>query len=107
MTRLFMLIIAVTFLSACSLFKDKNEPLHLSDIGSLKVRLSSDEPLSVDHRDVIRSYQSYLEVGSDAEMRVRVAHRIAGLKLQWDEVRLEQFDENIDILKTDQRNNIF
>jgi TolA-binding protein len=98
MTRLFMLIIAVTFLSACSLFKDKNEPLHLSDIGSLKVRLSSDEPLGVDHRDVIRSYQSYLEVGSDAEMRVRVAHRIAGLKLQWDEVRLEQFDENIDIV---------
>lgn len=103
MIRLIVLFISLSFISACSWFKSKDEPLYLSDIGSLKVRMSSDEPLGVDHRDVIRSYQSYLEVGTDAEMRVRVAHRIAGLKLQWDEVRLEQYDEDLDAVDAEDK----
>lgn len=103
MTRLILVILSLSLISGCSWFKSKEEVLYLSDIGSLKVRLSSDEPLGVDHRDVIRAYQSYLEVGSDAEMRVRVAHRIAGLKLQWDEVRLEKYDTDLDAMMAEDK----
>ena len=49
------------------------EPERLQQIGSLKLRLMSNEPLEVDHESVIRSYQSYLEVSEDPEMRVRVS----------------------------------
>jgi len=95
LSRLLATALVLSLISGCSWFRSKDETRYLSDIGTLKVRLASDEPLGVDHSDVIRSYQAYLEVGTDPEMRVRVAHRIAGLKLQWDEIRSERFGEDI------------
>jgi len=94
--RILAVGLMVIIASGCSWLGKKDERRYLSDIGTLTVRTASNEPLGVDHRDVIRSYKSYLEVSTDPEMRVRVAHRIAGLKLQWDEVRLEEFGDDID-----------
>ncbi|MEK9765565.1 MAG: tetratricopeptide repeat protein [Thalassolituus sp.] len=96
LSRVLVVAVVASLAAGCSWFKSKDETRYLSDIGTLKVRLASNEPLGVDHGDVIRSYQSYLEVGTDPEMRVRVAHRIAGLKLQWDEIRSERYGEDID-----------
>ncbi len=94
-------------LSGCStmnrMLGGYEEPERLQQIGSLKLRLMSNEPLEVDHESVIRSYQSYLEVSEDPEMRVRVAHRIAGLKLDWDEVRGEDTDENLELFAAEDR----
>lgn len=94
--RTLIALLVVSLVSGCSWLDRKNERLTLADIGTLTVRTASDEALGVDHRDVIRSYQAYLEVATDPEMRVRVAHRIAGLKLQWDEIRLEEMGDNVD-----------
>jgi TolA-binding protein len=90
MIRLALIIFIAVGITGCSWFSKKDDTRYLADIGTLTVRFASDEPLDVEHADVIRAYQSYLEVGTDPELRVRVAHRIAGLKLQWDEIRLEQ-----------------
>ncbi|MEC8104476.1 MAG: tetratricopeptide repeat protein [Pseudomonadota bacterium] len=99
-----VVLISVVFtLSACSWLGKKDERRYLSDIGTLTVRTASNEPLGVDHKDVIRSYKSYLEVSTDPEMRVRVAHRIAGLKLQWDEIRLDEFGDDIDSMVAEDR----
>lgn len=107
MSRVIPLLLAMFILGGCSTFNkilgNHDEPEYLEDIGSLKLRLMSDEPLAVDHESVIRSYQSYLEVSEDTEMRVRVAHRIAGLKLDWDEVRDEQMDDNIELFNLEDR----
>ena len=79
--RFLVLVMLVVVTSGCSWLGKKDERKYISDIGTLTVRTASDEPLGLDHRDVIRSYKSYLEVSTDPELRVRVAHRIAGLKL--------------------------
>ena len=101
--RFLLLAMLVVVSSGCSWFGKKDERKYLSDIGTLTVRTASDEPLGVDHRDVIRSYKSYLEVSTDPELRVRVAHRIAGLKLQWDEIRMDQFGDDIDAMVEEDR----
>ena len=103
LSRFLLLTILIALSSGCSWFGKKDERKYLSDIGTLTVRTASDEPLGVDHRDVIRSYQSYLEVSTDPELRVRVAHRIAGLKLQWDEIRMDQFGDDIDAMVAEDR----
>ncbi|AHK17591.1 tetratricopeptide repeat protein [Thalassolituus oleivorans] len=85
-----ILISATLVTSGCSLFSRSDKTIRIADIGSLKVRSVSNEPIDVSHEDVVRYYQAYLAVATDPEMRVRVAHRIAGLKLQSDEIRMER-----------------
>ncbi|WP_430462582.1 tetratricopeptide repeat protein [Thalassolituus sp. LLYu03] len=81
-------------LSSCSLFAPAKEDQNtLGAIPLLKVRLLSNDPLETSHEDVINRYQKYLDVATDPEMRVRVSHRIANLKLQEEEQELSLTDE--------------
>lgn len=90
LARAIALILSVT-LSGCSLFgKSREAENTLAAIPALKVRLLSNDPLEVDHDDVIKRYQEYLEVATDPEMRIRVAHRMANLKLQQEERALDE-----------------
>ncbi|PIQ41983.1 MAG: hypothetical protein COW58_00865, partial [Thalassolituus sp. CG17_big_fil_post_rev_8_21_14_2_50_53_8] len=82
---LFLLII--TSLTGCSLFSQPDDTEKtLGNINGLKVRLLSNDPLETSHDDVIERYQGYLDVATEPEMRIRVAHRIASLKLQAEEI---------------------
>ncbi len=89
MKSVLILLVSVMFLSACSLFPSRQQGT-LADIDPLKIRLLPNEESDVTHDDVIGYYQRYLDVGTDAELRVRVAHRIAALKLQAEEKALEE-----------------
>ncbi len=104
---LLMLVSLSLGLSGCStmnrMLGGYEEPERLQEIGSLKLRLMSNEPLAVDHESVINSYKAYLEVSEDPEMRVRVAHRIAGLKLDWDEIRGDELDDNLELFAQEDR----
>ena len=104
---LLLLLTSSLVLSGCSslnrMLGGYEEPERLQEIGSLKLRLMSNEPLAVDHESVINSYKSYLEVSEDPEMRVRVAHRIAGLKLDWDEIRGDEEIDNLELFAQEDR----
>ena len=85
---LFFVTVSVisTLISGCSLFSSAEKDTNtLAAIPVLKVRLLSNDKLETSHEEVIARYQAYLEAASDAEMRVRVSHRIASLKLQEEE----------------------
>lgn len=85
-----LLLLSVALLHGCSLFAPAKEDQNsLAAIPVLKVRLLSNDTLETTHEDVINRYQKYLEVGTDPEMRVRVSHRIANLKLQQEEQALD------------------
>ena len=95
----------VMLLSGCAIFKDPAEQqVKLENIPELKVRLMTNEPLEVTHEEVIERYQSYLSVSTEAEMRIRVAHRIASLKLQADEVAEERLAAAEEALAVAQEN---
>ncbi|MCD8521581.1 MAG: tetratricopeptide repeat protein [Saccharospirillaceae bacterium] len=81
-------------MTGCSLFSQPdNSEKTLGNIGALKVRLLSNEVLETNHGDVIDRYQRYLDVATEPEMRIRVAHRIASLKLQAEEIELDTLPE--------------
>lgn len=97
MNKLISLTLAAFLLAGCAVFQDpKDAEVKLENIPELKVRLMTNEPLDVTHQEVIDRYQSYLAVSTEAEMRIRVAHRIASLKLQADEVSWDQEAEDAD-----------
>lgn len=99
MNKFITLFFAALWLSGCAIFQDPNETeVKLENITELKVRLMSNEPLEVTHQEVIDRYQSYLNVSTEAEMRIRVSHRIASLKLQADELSWDREEEYADTL---------
>lgn len=91
MNKLLVVSLAMLLLSGCAIFQDPTErQVKLENIPELKVRLMSNEPLDVTPEEVIERYQSYLAVSTEAEIRIRVAHRIASLKLQSEELRMDR-----------------
>ena len=80
--RLLVIFSILLSLVACSSSPKKVDDRNLGEIGKLKLRLISNEPIEVDYDTVIDSYLSYLEVSTDSEMRIRAAHRIADLKFE-------------------------
>lgn len=103
LVKLFLTFGIAFTLSACSWMAKKDERLYISDIGTVNVRTAESEPALVDHKDIINTYKSYLDVSTDSELRVRVAHRIAGLKLQWDELHYDENEDDIDSLVAEDR----
>ena len=90
MIKLLLTFISIILLSACSLFESFTEQVDLSDqtlqnLQPMKVRLMANEGFEVTHDEVMDKYRAYLEVSTDAELRVRTHHRIANLRLQQDE----------------------
>lgn len=82
-----ILWLPMLLLSGCSLFpfgqQDANTGAGVVDrASSARLKILPNEPFDVTHQDVIRHYENYLAIATDAEMRVRVSHRIAALKLQ-------------------------
>lgn len=102
-----LLLIAFSgLLSSCAVFQDPAEQqTRLENIPQLKVRLMSNETPEVTHQEVIERYQQYLAVATEPEMRIRVAHRIASLKLQSEEVSQERLEAAEDALAAAQQKN--
>lgn len=104
--QLLLLIAFSWVLSSCAVFQDPAEQqTKLEHIPQLKVRLMSNETPEVSHQQVIERYQQYLAVATEPEMRIRVAHRIASLKLQAEEVAQERLEAAEDALAEAQANN--
>ena len=89
MKTLISLVLLSVLLTGCSLFPDRNKGT-LADIETLKIRLLPNDEAEVTHEEVINYYQRYLEVSTDPELQVRVAHRVAAIKLQAEEQALDQ-----------------
>lgn len=79
-------VILLLSLSACSHFSGQRSAPSISAIERGPIRIIENAPLSVDHQQVIDRYQQYLDIATDTEVKIRVAQRIATLKLQADEV---------------------
>ncbi|MFC3679854.1 tol-pal system YbgF family protein [Bacterioplanoides pacificum] len=91
--------LVLLLLSGCALFQEPAEQqLRLENIQEMKIRLMTNDTLEVSHDEVIERYQGYLAVSAEAEMRIRVAHRIASLKLQSEEVAQERLEAARDAL---------
>ncbi len=89
-SRSLALIAAAVVVTGCSLVSlQENTAGTLESIDDVRIRLQPDEPLKTDHQQVLEKYQAYLDVAGDAEMRVRVSHRMANLKLQSEELALD------------------
>ena len=90
-------LLVLVLMTGCSLFSQPDDTEKtLENINALKVRLLSNDPLETSHDDVIARYQRYLDVATEPEMRIRVAHRIASLKLQSEEIALDNMPEESD-----------
>lgn len=76
-------------LAGCSVW-GKKEPQLLADLPQEHLNILANADIDVDHQQVLAQYQKYLAVSEDAEMRVRVLHRMAALKLQEQELQLNQ-----------------
>ena len=86
MNKYLLLLTVISLLSGCSVFGPaENGQNTLATIPAQKIRLLSNEPLQTDYPQVMERYQRYLDVAAEPEMRVRVAHRMANLKLQAEE----------------------
>ena len=97
MNKLLTIILLAVMISGCAIFQDPaKQQVKLENIQELKVRLMSNEPLEVTPEEVIDRYQSYLSVSTEAEIRIRVAHRIASLKLQAEELEMDRLAEAAD-----------
>jgi TolA-binding protein len=99
MKQLLMTALIVTLLSGCSLFDSFTEPddLRLQTLENLtpaNLRLLENENIDITHDQVMEKYRAYLEVSTDAELRVKTHHRIANLRLQKDEYILDGGDES-------------
>lgn len=91
MVKLIVSFGLIALLSACSIFsKPEENELYIENIATQEVRFIPNEELEANHEDIVELYQRYLDVSVDSEMRVRVAHRIAGLKLQAQEIAEER-----------------
>jgi len=84
-----VLFVLTVCMSGCSLLEHRSADNTLQTIPSLKVRLLANESLQTSHGQVLQKYNDYLALAEDPEMRIRVAHRMANLKLQQEERTLK------------------
>lgn len=84
--KLGLVVTLLLSISACSQLSASRKAPSISIIERGPIRILDSVPLSVDHQQVIYHYQQYLALGTDPEVNVRVAQRIATLKLQADEL---------------------
>jgi TolA-binding protein len=99
MKKLLFTAFITALLSGCSLFDSFVEPDDLSEqtlenLTPMNLRLMPNEEIQIDHDTVMDKYRAYLEISTDAEMRVRTHHRIANLRLQKDEFIFEGGDQS-------------
>lgn len=73
-------------LSGCSHLTGQRVAPSISAIERGPIRILESAPITVDHQQVIHHYEQYLAIATDPEVKVRVAQRIATLKLQADEM---------------------
>ena len=91
-----VLLLISLLLTGCSLLgNERPTESTLEGIPPLKVRLLSNEPLATSHEQVLKKYQAYLDVAEEPEMRIRVAHRMANLKLQAEEYALDDDEHRL------------
>lgn len=78
-------LVALTcLLSACTSIT-ADHTARLGDLPSEPLRILPNSNIAVDHDEVLNRYLAYLEVAQEPELRIRVAHRMAALKLQHEE----------------------
>lgn len=82
--RPLLLAILPVFLTACAGVSSQ-APATLADIPVEPLRILPNSEVQVDHTEVLNRYQAYLDVAHEPELRIRVSHRIAALKLQQEE----------------------
>lgn len=85
-------------LVACSTFSGQStSSSRLGQIENKPVRVLPNEPIDVTHEQVQERYLRFLAVSKDSEMRIRVTHRMAALKLQAEELALDNASENVEL----------
>lgn len=91
MNKIIVYLMMTCLLASCSLFskKDKNT---LASLPAEQLKVLNNQPVNVSHADVLEQYQKYLAVAEDPELRVRVLHRMAALKLQQQELNFASAD---------------
>lgn len=94
MIRPLLLIISISWLAGCSILTPQNSAPTLGHLSSQEIKILPNTDIAVDHQEVLMRYQQYLDVGEDAELRVRVAHRMAALKLQQQELAFNIGSDN-------------
>ena len=97
MIRYLVAIALALSLVACSTVT-KQRPSLLGQIKTTPVRVIPNASVDVTHEQVRQHYQRFLEVSDDSEMRIRTTYRMAALKLQAEELALDDFNQ------TDQEN---
>lgn len=73
-------------------FDDASE--RLGELEKSNLKLQSNAAVDTDHQAVIERYTQYLDIASDPETRIRVANRIAALKLQAQTLYEDQLEES-------------
>ncbi|MEH6447179.1 MAG: tetratricopeptide repeat protein [Oleispira sp.] len=99
MKNIVLMALLVSLVSGCSLFDafTEQEDLNNQTLQNLKpanIRLMNNESIDITHDEVMEKYRAYLDISTDAELRVRTHHRIANLRLQKDEFIWEGGDES-------------
>lgn len=91
---LFVLLISVLLVGCggeSDTFADASE--RLGEIEKSNLKLQSNAAVDTNHQAVIERYIQYLDIASDPETRIRVANRIAALKLQAQTLYEDQLEE--------------
>lgn len=97
MIRHSLILGGLLLLSGCSLFAAKNQQATIADLERQPIKIIENSDIEASHSEVLARYQHYLELqDDDAEMRVRVAHRMAALKLQQQELALNNDAGEVD-----------
>jgi len=90
MKRYLLTATLITSLTACSTLTSPRVE-KLGHIQAVPIKLKSNDVIDVSHEQVQERYQRYLEVSTDTEMRIRTTHRMAALKLQAEELALDNY----------------
>lgn len=85
MTAILPLLLLLLILTGCS-STGPERPERMAYISPQALRLLPDQPLMLEHRDVLNAYQKYLDISTDDEARIRVLQRMAALTLQQQEL---------------------
>ena len=100
MIRTLCVLLYSLFLVGCAVLGAEDKKTTLADLPHQPITLLNDQLIAIDHQQVMQRYQHYLQVEQhDNDMRIRVAHRIADLKLQQQELALL---DNLDLPETEQ-----
>lgn len=90
MIRNLITVVLAFSLTACSVFT-QDKVSRLGHVDAVPIRVKSNENIDVTHEQVQERYQRFLEVSNDSEMRIRTTHRMAALKLQAEELALDNY----------------